>query len=133
MENRIVKFRLWDGIDYMSNPFTLQDVQSGKIQFTSDATVLQFVKVVYQFGKPSDLYEGDLVAFETEDGYSVAEIKFVDFDRETSSEINGFIEDVIYSSDEELLDGLGEPCGFMIIGNIYEKSEFKNKYYTITT
>lgn len=41
MKNRIIKFRVWDGIDYMSKPFTLTDIQEGKIQFTSDCIIMQ--------------------------------------------------------------------------------------------
>lgn len=37
---REIKFKVWDNV--MSPPFTLQDIQSGKLQFAKDCPVLQF-------------------------------------------------------------------------------------------
>ncbi|WP_339612100.1 hypothetical protein [uncultured Planktosalinus sp.] len=39
---REIKFRVWDNVDYMSNPFTLQDLQKGKIGFTDECKVMEY-------------------------------------------------------------------------------------------
>ena len=56
---RIIKFRAWDNVDYMSTPFTLQDVQNKKIEFTSDCVIMQFTGLLDKNGK--EIYEGDLI------------------------------------------------------------------------
>lgn len=59
MENRIIKFRVWDKVDYMSTPFTIQDVQSGALGFTKDCPIMQYTGINDVNGK--EIYEGDLV------------------------------------------------------------------------
>lgn len=56
---RQIKFRVWDNVDYMSTPFTLQDLQSKKIEFTSDCPVMQFTGLKDRNGK--EIWEGDVV------------------------------------------------------------------------
>ena len=56
---REIKFRAWDNVDYMSSPFTLQDIQERKIQFTSDAVLMQFTGLLDKNGK--EIYEGDIL------------------------------------------------------------------------
>jgi hypothetical protein len=63
---RPIKFRAWDGVDYMSNPFTLQDIQSGKIQFTSDTIIMQFTGLLDKNG--TEIYEGDIMSWESYEG-----------------------------------------------------------------
>jgi len=57
---RDIKFRAWNGTDYMTNPFTLLDIQNGKIQFApSDTVVMQYTSLKDKNGK--EIYEGDKV------------------------------------------------------------------------
>ena len=58
--NRLLKFRVWDNVDYMSSPFTLQDVQERKIEFTPDCVVMQFIGLFDKDGK--EIFEGDIVS-----------------------------------------------------------------------
>lgn len=60
--NREIKFRLWDNVDYMSTPFTLQDIQDKKIQFTSDCKIMQFAGLLDKNGK--EIYEGDIICID---------------------------------------------------------------------
>lgn len=39
---REIKFRAWDNDDYMSSPFTLQDIQAGRIEWTEDVKIMQY-------------------------------------------------------------------------------------------
>ncbi len=59
--NREIKFRAWDRIDYMSKPFTVNDLQNNRIRFTSDCYVMQFTGLHDKNGK--EIYEGDIVSF----------------------------------------------------------------------
>ena len=61
MGNREIKFKVWDGVDYMSSPFTLQDLQDKKVQFTSDCKVMQFTG--RKDKKLNPIYEGDILKF----------------------------------------------------------------------
>jgi hypothetical protein len=54
---REIKFKVWDNVDFMSAPFTLQDLQLKKIQFTSDCQIIQFTGLKDK--KNVDCYEKD--------------------------------------------------------------------------
>lgn len=55
-----LKFRAWDNIDYMSTPFTLKDIQNKKIEFTSDAKVMQFTGLKDKIG--IEIYDGYILS-----------------------------------------------------------------------
>lgn len=57
--NREIKFRAWDGVDHMSGPFTLHDIVMRRVEFTSDAVVMQYTGLKDMDGK--EVYEGDVV------------------------------------------------------------------------
>lgn len=54
-----LRFKFWDNIDYMTKPYSLMDIQEGKVECTSDVTVLQYSG----FNDSNDvaIYEGDIV------------------------------------------------------------------------
>ena len=61
MNQRVIKFRVWDNVDYMSKPFTLYDLMGSqaKIQFTHDCIVMQYTGLNDKEGR--EIYEGDVV------------------------------------------------------------------------
>lgn len=67
MEKREIKFRAWDNVDYMSNPFTLSDLQLGKVQFTDDCIIMQFTGLKDKNGK--DVFEGDIISYKEHNNY----------------------------------------------------------------
>lgn len=56
-----LKFRVWDNVDYMSNTFTLSDVQERKIQFTKDCKVMLFTGLYDANG--DEIWEGDILYY----------------------------------------------------------------------
>ncbi len=59
MNQREIKFRVWDNVDYMSKPFDLVDIQSKKTQFASDCKVMRYTG--RKDNNHKDLYEGDYI------------------------------------------------------------------------
>jgi uncharacterized phage protein (TIGR01671 family) len=58
---RVIKFRAWDNVDYMSTPFTLQDIQEGKIQLTKDCIVMQSTGL--RDNSEVEIFKGDILEF----------------------------------------------------------------------
>lgn len=56
-----LKFKAWDGVDYLSNPFTLYDIQNGKIQFVPGTKIIQFTGLKDMHKK--EIYDGDIIKF----------------------------------------------------------------------
>lgn len=57
---RELKFRVWDNVDYMSKPFTLQSMNNAeRTEFTSDCVVMQYTGLRDRNGR--EIYEGDVV------------------------------------------------------------------------
>ncbi len=73
--NREIKFRVWDNVDYMSTPFTLQDIQSGKIQFTGDVKIMQFTGLLDKNGK--EIWEGDILKVDDQEDKSKCTVVFI--------------------------------------------------------
>jgi len=56
--SREMKFRYFD-LDYMSNPFTLIDIQLSKVSFNRDVIFMQWTGLTDKNGK--EVFEGDLI------------------------------------------------------------------------
>ena len=56
---REIKFRAWDNVDYMSKPFTLEDVRNRNVEFTDDVIIMQYTGLQDKNGK--EIYDGDVV------------------------------------------------------------------------
>ena len=56
---REIKFRAWDNVDHMSEPFTLYGIQAGLTQISADCLVMQFTGLTDK--NSVEIYEGDIV------------------------------------------------------------------------
>ena len=112
--SRELKFRVWDGVDYMTMPFTLSDLQGGHPGFTFDCAVMQFTGLKDKNGK--EIYEGDVVEAKSWQPMNYA-VEFIEggfcF---THPKLKGSPIDInlMYSSNG---------CACSVIGNIYENPE----------
>lgn len=78
MKERVIKFRVWDNVDYMSSPFTLQDLQDKKIQFTEQCVLMQFIglkdsKRTEEYPDGQNIFEGDILDFISEGTYHASQ------------------------------------------------------------
>lgn len=115
-KQRELKFRAWDGVDYMSSPFSLLDIVSRKVGFTNDAHIMQFTGLTDKNGK--EIYEGDVI----ED--CLTRMKYeVKFGRCAKYAFNGwYCENAGYDYMTQLNGDydIWTNTGIVIIGNIYE-------------
>ncbi|HET8735203.1 MAG TPA: YopX family protein [Pricia sp.] len=121
MEAREIKFRVWDNVDFMSSPFTLQDLQDGKIKFCNDLPVMRFTGLKDRNGK--EIYEGDVLSdyTETDEGIKKSHCQVLWNEACGSWELDmSMIQNRSYTFylAEELLD-----FEYEISGNIYENPE----------
>jgi len=57
--SREIKFRVWDGVDFMSKPFTLHSLMgANRTEFTSECVVMQYTGLKDKKGV--EIYEGDV-------------------------------------------------------------------------
>jgi uncharacterized phage protein (TIGR01671 family) len=107
---RKLKFRVWDNVNYMSTPFTLQDIQLRKVQFTNECVVMQYVGIKDKNGK--EVFEGDIV--QPYHGNKKAMKCFIKYGD------NGFF--MAQSKKDTRMDCIWY-YDFEIIGNIYENKK----------
>jgi len=111
MKNSEIKFRVF-GSEYMSNPFTLFDIQEGKIQFASTTAVMQYTGLKDKNEK--EIYEGDILS---KQGNFSIRIEFNNGFRVMDTDNVRYNNKCIY---QHVFDF--DFTGWEIIGNIYEHS-----------
>ena len=115
---RKIKFRVWDNVDYMSQPFTLGELQSGSIQFTSECPVMQFTGL--SDSKGVEIYEGDIIGSKEGDVnlHYISHHKIVWHD-------SGLMGKQICSNSSYIgIDYWTQGHkGYVVIGNIYQNPE----------
>lgn len=114
------KFRVWDNVDHMSKPFTLNELQAGLIQFDSVCPVMQFTGLTDKNGV--EIYEDDVVEFSSSWDTHVCTVSFSNckfgFGREIKGELG-------INDDCDLVSFMnGSGCkGYTVIGNIHQNPE----------
>lgn len=113
---REIKFRVWDNVESMFN-FSLEDLVTNKIEFTSDCPVMQFTGLKDKNGK--EIYEGDVINItggEEHQGYrELTATGIVKYAGCTYCVVDK--REVHYNMDLSPIDEIE------IIGNIYENPE----------
>ncbi len=125
--SREIKFRVWDRVDYMSKPFTLQSLMgANRTEFTKDCVVMQYTGLNDKNGK--EIYEGDVVEF---DGYQNPDSGDTEMN---IGEVRYVGPSLCYYEDGKAVyieDVIGHGCDVddcaMILGNIYENPELLTK------
>lgn len=108
---REIKFRVWDNVNYMSNPFTLNDLVHKKIQFADECVVMQSTGL--QDNNCREIYEGDILkGSDYGDPPSNWKVEFVDGEWRAIS-----INDPTFSMAAKYFKYLE------VIGNIFETPE----------
>ena len=115
---KIKKFRVWDNHDYMSKPFTLNELQAGLIQFDCACPIMQFTGVTDKNGV--EIYEGDIIGSEEGD----ANIRYISHHKIVWHD-SGFMGKQICSNGSFI--GIdywtrGDK-GYVVIGNIYQNPD----------
>ena len=124
MSEREIKFRAWDG-EQMVSPDYID--RKGRGHWTSNSVpvctgvnspdvLMQFTGLVDE--ERNEVFEGDIVQYDHEDGGVIAKVVFKESDDETMW-LSGFAFEYVRSVEYEN----GEPIGFEVIGNIYEHPE----------
>lgn len=117
-----LKFKVWDNVDYMSQPFTLYDLQAGKVQFTRDCVVRQWT---WKHDKKGVcIYTGDVLLCQgISDNFPVKYV--IVFNEEESAFKMRFI-DRFNNNETGFYDVKINDCIFKVfevISNIYEAVE----------
>lgn len=122
----MTKFRAWDNVDYMSSPFTLYDIQDGKVQFTKDAAIMEFVGQKDRNG--IEVCEGDVLKYISNGILQYRLVFWLDHENGWFTKNIHFDDDIIYGLGWLLHNGTIDA-----IGNQYQDPELLrgSKKYTL--
>jgi uncharacterized phage protein (TIGR01671 family) len=120
MQNREIKFRVFDKVDHMTT-FDLNDLIANKVQFTSDCPVMQCIGLVDDYGV--EIYEDDIVIGVIEHPVSQRGNKVMGvvlyYNKEARFRIVSYGGGEAYTGFQQLKE-------FEVIGNIYENQGLLN-------
>lgn len=117
---RIPKFRVWDNVDHMSKPFTLNELQAELVQFDCACPIMQYTGLKDVNGV--EIYEGDVVEFSSHWDKHVCTVSFSKCKFGLGTEIKG---ELGINGNCTLLSFLiGSGCkGYTVIGNVHQNPE----------
>ncbi|HEX8333696.1 MAG TPA: YopX family protein [Segetibacter sp.] len=123
MINETTKFRVWDNVDYMSKPFTFQEVMERKIVFASACPVMQYTGLYDKNDK--EVCEGDI--YETQWNNGLRKVMFINGcfvggERENSCQPLGWE----YSEEQDEMITDDTRLWLEVVGNIYQNPELIN-------
>lgn len=112
----MIKFRVWDNVDYMSAPFTLRDLMNRNIQFTSEAKVMEYIGAKDKNKK--DVCEGDVLKYISNGVLQYRQVIWVGPEYSFFTKNIHFEDDIMYGLPWLLHNGSVE-----VIGNIFQHPE----------
>lgn len=112
----MIKFRVWDNVDYMSAPFTLMRLVNKSMQFTSEAKVMEYVGAKDKNGK--DVCEGDVLKYICNGVLQYRQVIWVETEYSFFTKNIHFEDDIMYGLPWLLHHGSVE-----VIGNVFQHPE----------
>ena len=120
--NRQIKFRAWDNVDFMTKPFTLEDIVMGRTRFAEmDSTLMQYTGLKDKNDK--EIYEGDIVRWKQASGGVLSPDENTYICQIKWSRTGWACEEIKALKDDYHSRFTLIPSHLEVIGNIYENPE----------